>query len=599
MIELVGIILFVVLLISNRSLAGRLNVLEAKMKSGIPAKGNMQGAVATPPPQVAVAQTIVTGGMEEYLGQPVAGPTVVPAYAMSQPRQPDVAERFGTWIKEDWLMKVGAFLVIIGCGWFVSYAFANNWIGPVGRISLGIIVGALVMVLGFWRMMRFPQQGGVFMALGAGMTILSIFAGRSVYQFFTPASAIVFDFIIAAFVSFASYKFNLRSLALSAQILAFAAPLLVAGQTDSIFLFSYLLVISLATLVLAGLMAWRGLILSSLVFVGMYSTPYLIAPHGGMGMYSTDASLVLNFAYIFAMLYLLSGMFAVVKRGVTEANNEIVLALLNGVFLFLWIYNVPGKEWQTLLFAAWAMVFAVGSFIAFRFSSKPDPFYAYGSVAVAFIAAATAAQLDGAALTIAFTIEVCLLVVVVLALTKNTKAATSTSILFIAPVALSLASMSRYLVSKELFTKDAFVLLVLALTLIIAGRLIRTAEKEYQTKENTNLWVVLIVFGTMYIWFVIWCFLHILMPLAPDMATFSALTVYTIVGLWAYFVGLFSGDTARKVYGAALLGFVVLRLLFVDVWSMALAGRVITFFVIGILLMSTAFLTKRKAASGQ
>jgi hypothetical protein len=40
---------------------------------------------------------------------------------------------------------------------------------------------------------------------------------------------------------------------------------------------------------------------------------------------------------------------------------------------------------------------------------------------------------------------------------------------------------------------------------------------------------------------------------------------------------------------------VVARLLLVDVWSMELSGRVITFFVIGALLMSTAFLTKRKA----
>lgn len=559
----------------------------------------MPGSVATSLPHPLVAQTVVTGGMEEQVSQPDAVPAAA-TFVTAQPRQLNPLETFGTWLKEDWLMKVGAFLFIIGCGWFVSYAFANNWIGPVGRISIGIIAGVLVMAFGFWRMIRFPQQGGVFMALGAGMAILSIFAGRSIYHFFTPVSAIMFDFIIAAFVSFASYKFNLRSLALTAQILAFAAPLLVAGQTDSVFLFSYMLVISLATLVLAGLMGWRGLILSSLVFVGMYSIPYLIASHGGMGsMYSTDAPLVLNFAYIFAMLYLLSGMFAVVRQGVQEAKNEIVLALMNGVFLFLWIYNVPGKEWQTLLFATWAIVFAVGSFIAFRFSSKPDPFYAYGSVAVAFIAAATAAQLDGAALTIAFTIEVCLLVMIVLALTKDTKAATSTSLLFIAPVALSFASMSRYLVSNEIFTKDSFVLLILAFSLIAAGRLIRMAEKEHQVGEGSNLCVVLIVFGTMYIWFVIWCFLHILMPLAPDMATFSALTVYTIAGLWAYFVGLSGGDTARRVYGAALLVFVVLRLLFVDVWKMELSGRVITFFVIGILLMSTAFLTKRKSASRQ
>jgi len=89
------------------------------------------------------------------------------------------------------------------------------------------------------------------------------------------------------------------------------------------------------------------------------------------------------------------------------------------------------------------------------------------------------------------------------------------------------------------------------------------------------------------------------MPLTQDIATLVALTVYTIAGLVAYFIGLFRSDTARRVYGAALLIFVVARLLVVDVWSMALSGRVITFFVIGILLMSTAFLTKRKSVGRQ
>src|ERR1035437_9867425 len=560
MIEIVGIVLFVAILISNRSLASRISILEAKVKNGVvPATNSMPAAAPV------VEQTLTNGGMEEYVAPAAA------AYTTTAPAEPDPSERSGAWLKEDWLMKVGAFIFILGLGWFVSYAFANNWIGPVGRISMGIIAGVLVMAFAFWRMMRFPQQGGVFMALGAGMTILSIFAGRSVYGFFTPASAIIFDFIIAAFVSFASYKFNLRSLAVASQVLAFAAPLLVAGQTDSIFLFSYLLVISIATLALAGLMAWRGLILTSLIFVGLYSLPYIVAAQGGTGMYSVDAPIILNFAYIFATLYLLSGMFAVVRGGVKEVQNELVLALLNGIFLFLWIYNVPAKEWQMLLFATWAIVFA----------------------------AATAAQLNGAALTIAFTIEVSLLVAIVLALTKDVKAATATSILFVAPVFLSFASMTNYLMAREVFTRDTFVLLVLAFSLIVAGRLILSGEREMLGKESNNVSVILIIFGTMYIWFVIWCFLHILMPEAPDMATFGALTIYTIAGLWAYCASLAGGDTARRVYGAGLLIFVVFRLLFVDVWSMALSGRVITFFVIGILLMSTAFLTKRKSASKQ
>ncbi|MBI4021961.1 MAG: hypothetical protein HY372_01255, partial [Candidatus Andersenbacteria bacterium] len=51
-----------------------------------------------------------------------------------------------------------------------------------------------------------------------------------------------------------------------------------------------------------------------------------------------------------------------------------------------------------------------------------------------------------------------------------------------------------------------------------------------------------------------------------------------------------------RLYGAVLLGFVVLRLLFIDVWKLALTGRIITFFLVGALLVSTAFLGRRHAA---
>jgi uncharacterized membrane protein len=46
--------------------------------------------------------------------------------------------------------------------------------------------------------------------------------------------------------------------------------------------------------------------------------------------------------------------------------------------------------------------------------------------------------------------------------------------------------------------------------------------------------------------------------------------------------------------GMAILGFVVLRLLLIDIWQLDLAGRIITFFIIGVMFVSTAFLPKHQ-----
>jgi len=528
---------------------------------------------------------------------PVATESVVyhPAvndYAVKEPEvKKELKEESGNftaWLKEDWLMKLGAALFIVGFGWFVSYAFINNWIGSVGRISLGIVAGVIIMALGFKRMMKYPAQGAVFMALGAGMTMLTIYAGQSIYNFFDPTSAIVFDFIIAVFVSFASYKFNVKTLAFTAQILAFATPLLAATHnSNSFFLFSYLFVVSLATIWLASASGWRELIVSSLIFVGFYSFPYFAG--------NTDAPLILNFAYLFSMMYLIVGMYAVIKQGVQSAQNEILLAALNGLFLFMWIYNVAPKDLRALIFAFWALLFAVGSFVIFKMSSKLAPFYAYGSVAVAFIAAATSAQLNGASLVIAFTLEAMLITIIVFLLTNNIKASITASWLFVVPALMSFSSMMAYSTSRDMFSKDFFVLVLLAFCLIVVGRMITSCEdKSIGNSKEVSIGSAFVIFGIIYLGYILWQFIHILISADGDMATMTTLIIYTIFGLGAYFAGLYGSDMARRTYGIVLLGFVVFRLVFVDVWNMQLFGRVVTFLVIGILLMSTAFITKNK-----
>ncbi len=583
MFTFIAFVILIFLVISNRSLSSRLEVVEAKLKNAIKASVD---DVKTVQPSAMEAPSFVAS-----LHSPES-PAILSGKAVADREQ--TPNKFIIWLKEDWLMKLGAFLFIVGFAWFVSYAFANNWVGPFGRISIGIVAGVIIMALGFWRMIKYPSQGAVFMSLGAGMAMLTIFAGRALFGFFTPASAIFFDFIIAAFVSFASYKFRIQSLAFIAQILAYVTPLLTAGRTESVFLFSYLLVVSLSTLLLAGATGWRNLIKSSLIFVGLYSFPYMASGGRGYSGYGGDAGMILNFAYLFSIIYLLADLFAVLKKGAENVKDGISLALMNGLFIFLWINTVAPEEWGAMILALFAVIFALSSFAVFKLSSKMAPFYAYGSVAVAFIGAATAAELDGTALTVAFIIEVSLLIPVVLLLTKNVKDAIAASCLFIVPAILSFESVVNYATSRELFTEDFFVLVLMAIALIISGRIITYFSLQKDDGKEINAGSLLVVFGTFYIGYIIWEFIHILMIGEPDMATMATLVIYTILGLIAYFAGLYGNDIARRTYGMALLAFVVIRLIFVDVWNMELFGRVITFLVIGILLMSTAFLTKKK-----
>jgi len=51
--------------------------------------------------------------------------------------------------------------------------------------------------------------------------------------------------------------------------------------------------------------------------------------------------------------------------------------------------------------------------------------------------------------------------------------------------------------------------------------------------------------------------------------------------------------------GSVLLGGVVLHLLFVDIWDMPMAGKIVTFVLIGLLLVTTAFFDKRLSSKNK
>jgi uncharacterized membrane protein len=82
--------------------------------------------------------------------------------------------------------------------------------------------------------------------------------------------------------------------------------------------------------------------------------------------------------------------------------------------------------------------------------------------------------------------------------------------------------------------------------------------------------------------------------LSDDVATTVSLIVYTVLGLSFLVLGRINESKSWQLCGGVLLGAVVLRLLLIDVWQMDLVGRIITFFVVGTLLISTAFIKKVK-----
>ena len=569
-------ILVIVLFVQVHQLRTRLKVFD---------KGGQQFAQ----PQQAKTQADTVPGS---VTQPVAAQSVVGQPTQTAPSpfvrpEPGAFSRFGHWLKDDWLLKLGALLFLIGIGWLVSYAFLNNWIGPMGRIALGLVVGAGFLVVGEWRIRSFVHQGGVFLVLGSTTILLTIFAARVAYDFFTPVMALLVMFVSTIFVAVASVKYKSRSLALGGLILAGVAPLLtIPDKVDVVLLFAYLFVVTLGTLWIVFLTGQRSLTIAALIMTALYSP---------LGLWDADKALLLVFAYVIATLLFLTSSMSIAKSRPVKYVLDSFTAMGVGGFVLMWTFAVVAEELVSFVLVAWMLLFGIGAFAIFSLTKKTAPFYIYGGISVVFLGVATAIEVSGPVLTILFTLESLVLTMLAYVLTKSEKATRGTSILFLVPVLLSFEHLGSSAWNGGIFHVDFFALLFLGGALLAVGKLIVPKEVVVGvageiTHKSTS--TVLMVASSLYGYAILWLALPNIF--GDAIAVIVSLIIYTIIGLAFYIQGRIHDEKGKRVYGATLLGFVVLRLLFVDVWQMELAGKIITFFLVGALLMSTAFFGRPK-----
>ncbi len=495
---------------------------------------------------------------------------------------------FIDWIQKDFMVKLGGFLLLLAFGWFVSYAFAHNWIGPVGRITLGLLAGVAFMALGVWRITARPHQGGIFAVLGSTIIMLTVFAAREIYNFFDPYSALFIMFLSVACVAFISVRFNRNTLALAGLFLASIAPLFTnAPAPDVVGLYVYLFAITLGTLWVVFVRSWSNLTLMAFVVVFLHGIPYLESVR------ENDQDIALFFAFVFTAIFFIANIAGLMRNhGAENKQAHIVTAIGTGMYLILWILSAAAEEWQSLLLVAWMLVFSIGSFIVYRICADRAAFYIYGGTSVALLGVATAIELSGTVLTIAFAFEISVLVLLVVHLLPQIHPARVLSGLFVLPVVLSLESVVASEWSRGVLHEHFFIVVLMMTLLGFTGYVLHTQEKIKDPEEDGSAGGILMVAAALYGLALIWLVFHVRTLFSYEAGTMIALVVYTLIGLWMYITGKRTQKSWLAKGGGILLGCVIARLLLVEVWNMELSGRIVTFLVIGSLLVSTAFIKR-------
>lgn len=516
--------------------------------------------------------------------------------------EPDVVEKFLKWYAHEWPLKTGALFILFGFIWLVTYAFLNNWIGPTGRVVFGLIAGAMILAGGEWRMRSIKSQGITLSWLGAAVMLVTIYAAQNVYHMFPSEVALAFILLIMVAMTFISLKHMSYSLVIASLTIASIAPFLIgAGEKNILSLYSYLLVVVLGVLWVVRYSKWRSLTLISLGIITFYSLEYFFYGLGQLAnsynYYGSIRSVFLSplellevrtFAAIFASIFYCATLVPIVidKKA---SQVTLVTAFAVGIFTVLFINALTPADYKGLITLFAALIYTVGAFLAYTRSGIKEAVYLYTGVGILLLAVATAFQFSGQALIIAFSIQALVIPIIAVSLlgVKNGK---YTLAYFVLPLYLSLPLLITYDRQIGLITNNFVSLLVVANCMLFSGLYFYYFQKEKDI-DLKNAACGIIIAGSAYVLFLLWKVNHVLIT-SEDIARMASLFVYMVIGLGTYITGQVQKRKVLYWYGLVLILAVIARLLLFEVWQMELFGRIITFFIVGILLIGSVLLRR-------
>ena len=311
-----------------------------------------------------------------------------------------------------WFNRVGIFALLFGVAFFLKYAFDNNWIGPSGRVALGLLAGIAVVI---WSE-RFRSKGHTLFsyslkAVGIGTMYLSLWGAYQIYHLVPSAVAFIAMIVVTASTVTLAITQDAEILGVYAMIGGFSTPVLLStGENHEMVLFSYVCLLDLAILIMVTFKPWRRLLWGS--FVGTWSL-YL----GWYASYYTNAQrpFTVLFAALFFALFAVVPLLTPLTRSRWHKGYSVTLTALplaNAAVFFFALFVMYSTETVTLTWYALALAavyLLLASLTKGRTGSEPDVVklvtLLHIAVAIAFITMAVPLKLNSHWITIGWLVE--------------------------------------------------------------------------------------------------------------------------------------------------------------------------------------------------
>ena len=336
-------------------LTQRIYRLEQQLATG----HRLPGAAPVAPPKSVVKpeQPVVVNTGTSSVPPPPPLSAAIPAETQKheEQRQRQLESLIGSHL----LNRVGIVALMTGAAYFLKLAFDNNWIGPTGRVSIGLLAG---IALVFWSSRTHARGYKYFSysltAVGIGIMYLSLWASFQLYHLVPGAVAFIAMIVVTVSTGMLALRQDTQIIAAVAVAGGFATPaLLSTGQNRPIELFTYIALLNVFAIVLVMLRPWRRLLVGSFIGTVIYYTGWF-DEFDGRSQSAIAAGYATLFFLQFAVLPLIKRLHVFRKQQWNDSKTFVLVAVLDPAVYFLELYAIyesadnTGLAWVAVALAA-------------------------------------------------------------------------------------------------------------------------------------------------------------------------------------------------------------------------------------------------------
>jgi len=481
-----------------------------------------------------------------------------------------------------WLGRIGILSLVLGIGFFIKYAFDNNWVGMLGRVIIGVTIGLLLIVVGelFNRKEQYFRLAHTVTGGGFAIIYFAVFAAYH-FKNYREAIGITLEVdlalltIVVILAVIFSLRYNSPIIAGAAFFLGYLTAFL--SIDIGIVTLLYCLILTIGIVVVASVRKWGYMSIA-----GLFAT-YIVFM---IWFYDASRSLLPTISFLLAyfMIFTVNSLSFKSQKDNDVDIYGVFIAIANSfffyVFAYLWLSD-HFPSYKGLFTLAMAIVYLILTYLSSSLQLK-KLLTTHLVLIVLYLTLTIPIQLNNDYVTIAWAVEGLLLLYLAFKLPSvplrylgySVGVIVISKTLFIDSWFLKSFSFDNIIGSTRFFSY-----LVAIVTIYLSIILLEIHNKQLKSWEEN-------VSKIYYFSFV----LLITVIIALELNELWISVAWGIEALIILIIGFALKTKERRLVGIGLLGLVIFKVFFMDLRDLDTLFRIISFMGLGIILLVASFL---------